>query len=435
MTDSRLCAYRVLKAVAVNRAFSPRALDAEISKMKLSEQDASLAANIVYGTLEKQLLLDRYIDRRLTKKGKLKSEIRIILRLSAYQLLFCDKIPKYSAINEGVELAKKIDVRLGGFVNAVLRGIDKNRGDDLLPDKQEDIAGYLSVRYSVERWIAELWIAELGADDAEKMLASCEDRPPLTARVNTLCTSSDELIEMLLREGVTAVVHPKVPNMLCLSETGSIDSLECYKKGLFHIQDVASAVCCGVLEAEKGQTVYDVCSAPGGKSFTVAQMMQNEGCLRSFDISEKKLGLVKQGAQRLGINILETRVRDAAKGELLPEADRVICDVPCSGLGVIRKKPEIRRKKAEEIAGLPDIQSKILENSALLVKKGGILVYSTCTLVKAENENVVEAFLALHPEFKLLPFKTPFGDECGYMTFRPDLYGTDGFFVARMVKI
>ena len=434
MTGARVCAFRVLKAVSLNGAFSPRALDAEIKTSELSAQDAALAASIVYGTLERESLLDAYIRRELAKKGKLRPEIAVILRLSAYQILFCDKIPAYSAINEGVELAKSVDSRSGGFVNAVLRNIDRHREESVLPDAEADPVGYLSLRYSVEGWIAKEWINEYGFACAEAILAASEGRPPLTVRANTLKTDAGKLADILGSEGVTTEKHPFIPEMLTLSGTGSVDGLAAYREGMFHVQDAASAFCCGVLAARPGERVYDVCAAPGGKSFTAAEMMNNEGELRSFDISEKKLGLIREGAERLGITILTAAVRDAASGTL-PEADRVLCDVPCSGLGVIRKKPEIRRKRASDVSELPRIQSAILENSARCVRKGGMLVYSTCTLLRAENEAVVEAFLANNGDFAPSPFALPEGGEDWRATLRPDLNGTDGFFVARMVKI
>ena len=435
MAEARTCAYRVLKAVSVSGAFSPRALDAEIKRASLSEQDASLAANIVYGTLEREALLDAYIERELARKGKLRPEIRVILRLSAYQLLFCEKIPAYSAINDGVELAKSVDPHSGGFVNAVLRNIERHKGESVLPDAESDPGGYLSLRYSVEKWIAEEWIEEYGFAAAEALLAACEGRPPLTVRVNTLKTDSDALVEAFASEGVKAEKHPLVPDLLTVTGTGSVDGLAAYREGLFHVQDAASALCCGLLGVKAGDTVYDVCAAPGGKSFTLAEMMKNEGVLRSFDISEKKLGLLRDGAERLGVSIISAGARNAAEAEPLPEADAVLCDVPCSGLGVIRRKPEIRRKRASEVAALPEIQAKILKNSSRCLRRGGTLVYSTCTLLRAENETVVERFLAENPDFAPLPFTTPFGVEDWRVTLRPDLCGTDGFFMARMVKI
>lgn len=435
MTDARACAFRVLKAVHANGAFSPRALDAEVKRAELSEQDAALAANIVYGSLEREVMLDRYIDRELTRSGKLRAEIRVILRLSAYQLLFCDKIPVYSAINEGVELAKTVDAHQGGFVNAVLRNIDRHRAESVLPDGEKRPTEYLSVRYSVQPWIAEEWVREYGFDGAEAMLAACEGRPPLTVRVNTLKTDADGLISALAAQGVAAEKHPEIPDMLCVSGTGSIESLSAYKAGLFHVQDAASALCCGLLGAQKGETVCDVCAAPGGKSFTVAELMQNSGVLLSFDISEKKTKLIADGAERLGLTVLTASVRDAASDAPLPQADRILCDVPCSGLGVIRKKPEIRRKTAAEVAALPEIQGRILRASAKHLRRGGTLIYSTCTVLRAENEAVVEKFLAENRDFAPLPFKTPYSDEDWRVTLRPDKCGTDGFFIARMEKI
>lgn len=434
MTGARLCAFRALKAVSGAGAFSPRALDAEIKRLELSEQDAALAASIVYGTLERESLLDAYIARELARKGKLRPDIAVILRLSVYQILFCDKIPAYSAINEGVELAKSVDPHAAGFVNAVLRNVNRHKSESALPDAGDDPVGYLSLRYSVEGWIAEEWINEYGFAAAEAILSASEGRPPLTVRVNTLKTDVDALIAALCAEGVTAEKHPFVPDMLCVAGTGSVDGLAAYREGLFHVQDAASAFCCGVLGAKAAERVYDVCAAPGGKSFTIAEIMNDDGELRSFDLNEKKLRPIREGAERLGINILTADVRDASKG-VLPEADRVLCDVPCSGLGVIRKKPEIRRKRASDVAGLPAIQTAILKNSARCVRKGGTLVYSTCTLLKAENEAVVEAFLAENRDFVPQPFTAPDRSEDWRVTLRPDLNGTDGFFIARMVKI
>lgn len=435
MTEARVCAFRVLLDVRKNGAFSPRALDGEIKRMSLTGQDASLAANIVYGTLERETLLDRYIDRELTKKKKLGAEIRAILRLSAYQLLFCNKIPAYSAINEGVDLTKTVDAHLCGFVNAALRSIDRNRGVSPIPNKEANPAGYLSVRYSVERWIAESWIAEYGFEAAESILAACEGRPPLTARVNTLKTDADALIKEFSREGVTAEKHPAVKDMLVLSGTGSVEALKAYRDGLFHVQDAASALCCELLGAKSGEKICDVCAAPGGKSFTLAEIMGDGGNLLACDISEKKTRLIESGADRLGISVLKAKARDAAGDEPLPTADRILCDVPCSGLGVIRKKPEIRRKTAAQVVGLPEIQGRILRASSKYLRRGGTLVYSTCTILKAENEDVVEAFLSENLDFAPLPFETPFSEKEWRVTLRPDKCGTDGFFIARMVKI
>lgn len=434
MTESRLCAYRALKAVFQNGVFSPRALDEVVSSSDLTPQDVSLVSNIVYGTLEKERFLDECIDSRLKSSKRIHKDIRVILRMSLYQMLFCDKIPKYSAINEGVELAKTVDKSLAGFVNGVLRSIDREGIEGIIPDKDNDYKAYISTVYSVSDYIAEILIKQYGKS-AESILAAAEGRPALTAKINTCKTDAEELIGILSEEGITAERHSFFDDVLLLSNTGSVDSSDAFKRGLFHIQDLASVICCRILNAQQGDTVYDICSAPGGKSFSIAENMKNQGSIISCDVSEKKLRLVKEGAERLGLVIIKTLCRNGTSGDVLPMADKVLCDVPCSGFGVIRKKPEIRNKTFDDVKSLPEIQYSILEHSALSVKKGGVLVYSTCTLNTDENEAVTDRFLREHNNFSPSYFTCEYADITDWrITLRPDINGTDGFFVARMVR-
>ena len=437
MTDSRVAAYNVLKAVEHDGAYSPKVLDIEIKKAQLSRADASFVSALVYGTLEKQHLLDYYIEAMLVRReDKIGLEARIVLRMAAYQLLFMDKVPDFSAINEAVELIKSEKPKKAGFVNGVLRSLTRQKDNVILPSKEEDMTAYLSVRYSVIPWIAKLWQREFGDEIAEKILCACEKRPTLNVCVNTLKTDADKLIKELESEGVSAVKSELFDDCIHIENTGSIDGIKAYDKGMFYVQDEASRFLCHVFGAKPGERVMDVCSAPGGKSFTLARLMDNKGEIISRDISDKKLRLVSGGARRLGIDIISTFAADAATATDLPICDRVLCDVPCSGLGVIRRKPEIRYKQYTDVERLPPVQSAILQTSSAALSSGGVLMYSTCTLRHLENLDIVERFLKNHPDFEPLPYINPFTGESEWnTTLLPCNNNTDGFFTARLVKI
>lgn len=432
----RNLALRVLYSVERDSAYSALVLNNSIKENKLSSVDASFLSALVYGCLERQLTLD-YIIGQYSKipLKKIDLKTKIILRLGILQLVFMDKIPDSAAVNESVKLAHKNKLaRSTGFINGVLRSVSRAEVKFTLPD-ESDRERYLSVKYSCPEEIVRLWISSYGEGIAEEILKSLSGRPQLTARVNTLKTTTVELIAELEREGVKAAASDLDPNAVVLKNTGSIESLRAYREGKLYIQDLASQLCVKALAPKPNENMIDVCSAPGGKSFTAAQYMKNRGRIYAFDIYEHKLSLIKENASRLGITNIRTAIRDASdENSGLDLAEKVLCDVPCSGLGIISRKPEIRYKKNLIDNDLPALQYKILCNSARFVMTGGTLVYSTCTLNPDENNKNAERFLSEHREFEPLKLdlgvKRMINEEENTLTLFPINRVTDGFFIA-----
>ena len=284
----------------------------------------------------------------------------------------------------------------------------------------------------------EKWIQEYDVERTVKALKASVGKPPVYARVNTIKTSADKLLERLAREKIPAGKYQGLEDCIVLEKTGDIEKSKAFREGLFHVQDISSQLCCLTLRPVVNETVIDMCAAPGGKSFTMAELMGNNGKLYSLDLHDMRVGLIEDGAARLGIRIINAKQGDATRYNTeLPQADRVLCDVPCSGLGVIRRKPEIKYKDPAEFEELPNIQRRILETASKYVKVGGTLVYSTCTLSRAENDDVVEAFAAVHPEFSPIVQHVPYaGAENSYKrSYFPDENGGDGFFTASFRRI
>lgn len=416
-------------------SYSNLALDAAIKAGNFSPADRGLLTTLVYGVIERRITLD-YILNGLSDRSpeQIDPQVRNILRLGLYQLRYLDRIPAHAAINESVSLATR---KSAGFVNALLRAYQRRMasGDISLPAREDGLIPYLSVRYSFPEALCARFVEIFGEERAERVLAAFSDHPPLTVRVNTLKNDREALLRLLKEQGADAAVSPLSPTGIRLDSSVSLrDGLE---EGRFFVQDVASQLCVRTLNAQPGDTVIDACCCPGSKSFGAAIDMQNRGRVICFDLHKNKLSLVEAGAKRLGISILETDARDSRTYDpsLLGIADRVLCDVPCSGFGVIAKKPEIRYKDPADSAALPDIQLAILENNCRYVKDGGILVYSTCTLLPEENENNIARFLAKHPEFSPEPFiHSGIVATDGMLTMTPDAHGTDGFFIACLRK-
>ncbi len=406
-------------------------LDTAIKRNELDGADKAFLAALVYGVIERRITLDYIISSLATiPESKIERDTRNILRIGIYQLRYMDKVPSFASVNETVELANK---RSKSFVNAILRAY--TRKDIALPDRS-DMIKYLSVTYSVGVSLADALLKAYGAERTEAMLAAFEKKAPLTLRVNTLKASHEELLAELREKYGTAEATVFSPDGITL-EGGAVGELECLKDGRVIVQDEASQICVRALDARPGERVLDVCACPGGKSFSAAMMMENRGEILAFDIHENKLSLVKRGAERLGISVIKTEAHDARVliPELVESADRIICDVPCSGFGVISKKPEIRYKNVEESQALPQIQLEILGNVSKYLKTGGTLVYSTCTVLPKENEENVRAFLAEHPDFELAPFSVgALNAPEGMITLTSDIHNTDGFFIAKLIK-
>jgi 16S rRNA (cytosine967-C5)-methyltransferase len=436
--NAREAALKSLSACRKNGAWSDAALNNILKKEALHQTDASLAARVFYGVLQNMALLDYYISAYSTvKTSKMEPLVLDILRLSVYQLVFLSKIPQSAAVNEGVTLTKKhSNPRAAGLVNAVLRKVASNLGQ--LPEiKGADECARMSIKYSHPEWLVKKFCGLLGAEGAEALLLADNTEAAICAHVNTLKTSLPAVLHALEQDCVEAPAHPWLEHCVLLRGTGSIERLEAYSDGSIYIQDPAARLAVLAAAPKPGMVVLDACAAPGGKSFTSAVEMKNTGRILACDIHEKKLQRIQRGAARLGITVLETRVMDArlACEELKNQADVVIADVPCSGFGVIRKKPEIRYKRESDIEKLPRLQSDILSNLSAYVKPGGILLYSTCTLLPEENEGVVNAFLQEHRAFSPEAFRLPgpIGNaESGMTTLWPHMSGTDGFFICKL---
>ena len=433
--NARECALSVLVACRRNGAWADAALKAQLGKCALSAQDAALCSRIVYGVMQNELLLNWYLSAYCTQKlDHLQPPLADILRIGAYQILFLDKVPDHAAVSESVELCRTNGrSAASGLVNAVLRKVAQNKSN--LPPLPEGNIARLSIAYSHPQWLVKKLVSLLGVEEAERFLRIDNEAAPMTVQVNPLKTDADALARELAGDGVKAVPHGWVPDCFELSGTGDLTTLTAFYQGRFTVQDAAAKLVTYAAGFEKGQDVLDVCAAPGGKSFAAAFAMENEGHILSCDLHENKLKRIREGAQRLGVTCIETACADGRvfREEWAGRFDTVLCDVPCSGLGIIRKKPDIRYKDVHEFKALPDIQRAILENSARYVRPGGVLVYSTCTVLPEENENVTDAFLSSHPEFIYEEFSLPNGEAApGYLTLWPQRNGTDGFYLSRM---
>jgi len=417
----RKSALKILLNIFEDKAYSDIALNTALQESKLDDRDKSLVTNLVYGVVQNLAYLDYQIQESSNiKLKKISSVILNILRLSIYQLHFLDKIPESAAVNEGVKLAKKFShAKTAGFVNAILRNVI--RKGKVLPSK-ENIEKYFSVLYSYPIWMVNMWIKEFGQEECERLLTAGNQKPPLTVRVNTYKTTVDNVKTLLNAEdGI-------VQGSLNVNERGSVTDLSGFREGLFTVQDAASQMAVIALSPKEGEKVLDVCAAPGGKTTHIAELMKNSGSVIAWDIHPHKINLIKNTAYRLGLTNIETYTHDAKnpKLELENKMDRVLVDAPCSGLGIIRKKPDIKWLRMEkDIKELCEEQLKILLSASTHLKKGGTLVYSTCTICKAENEGVVNEFLKQRTYFKLA---------CDPKTLYPHIDNTDGFFICTLKR-
>ncbi len=439
MKSARQVAFEALLKVHRDGAYSNLAVDSLLKENQgLDERDRAFVCNLVYGTLDRLMLIDYNLSLYLNQPvRKLRPELHTILRMGTYQLLFMDKVPSRAAVNESVNLAK---VNKSSFaaslVNAVLRRVSDN--GLRLPEGDEKDPNFLSIKYSCPEWIISLWIDAYGFENAIALAEKALEAPNVVIRANTTRISADELIWKLAEEGVISEKTDIAKDALILSNTGSVEELEAYKEGLFHAQDLASQICCKALDPKPGEIVFDMCSAPGGKAFTIAEIMENKGVVRAFDVYQSRVELIKKGAERLGLENVFSYLSDASIfNENYGFADKVLCDVPCSGLGIIRRKPEIRFKSRNDIDNLPELQYRILCNSIRYLKDGGRIVYSTCTLNPKENSEICNRFLNEHPEFssvEIMPELQRYSIDDKFLTLMPHIHSTDGFFVAAFCK-
>ncbi len=439
MENSRRLVYKTLLKIEQDGAYSNLAIDYALKQSDLSAQDKAFASALFYGVCERKITLDFIIGKLSSVRlSKIETSIKIILRMGLYQLLYMDSITDFAAVDESVKLvmyAKK--PRLKGFVNAILRTFIREDKQIKLPDSTQKPSFYLSIKYSCPEQFAVNLIADYGFELAEKFLSCSLNRPPLTIRVNTLKTTAEKLLESLKSEGVDCRLHEKIENCIVIDKTTAIDRLQSFKQGLFHVQDSASMLCAMALGPTSSDLVYDMCSAPGGKSFTMAQLMNGEGRINAFDLYEHKIKLINDGANRLGLSNIEASINDATKSVKLEKADKILCDVVCSGSGIIRRKPEIKYKEWDDLSELAKLQLEILTKSAEHLKSGGELVYSTCSVNKIENEGVIEKFLAKNKDLEPCEIDESIRDfgltQSGHMvTLMPNISDTDGFFIAKI---
>lgn len=447
MDKARETALKALYETDIKGAYSNLALKKLLADRQFDSRDRAFITELVYGTVTRKLTLDWVISRfSKIQLKKLSHWVLQILRLGAYQILFLDRIPPSAACNTSVDLAKKYARQSAGFVNAVLRSIVRNKDEISFEDiGASTVAGKLSIKYSFPEYLAEEWITAFGEDFTEELLESLLERPNFSVRINTLKTSRDALIEDLNKNGVEAMPGRFLDEALYLENVSDISSMDVFVDGKIIVQDESSMLVTKVLDPKPGEKILDVCAAPGGKTTHMGQVMENRGHIDAWDIHDHKIALINENAKRLGIEIVEASQRDAIQlwDEGRDMYDRVLVDAPCSGTGIIRRKPDIKwKRKKDDFGSLVEIQKKILYNSSRYVKPGGVLVYSTCSLDVRENEHIVAAFLSENSDFKTesledyLPqaLKMKEGINEGILRLYPHVDGTDGFFIARMKR-
>lgn len=434
--SARSAALAGLKAQRTQGTWPDQFVKHQLPGFGLDSRDTALAVQLLYGVLQNRNLIDFYLSHYSSQKlNKIQPQVLDSLRLGVFQLVFLDKIPARAAVHESVSLARKGGgERAASFANGLLRRIAAEKQADALPQVDKgDFPLYLATQYSHPLWFARQMLEVLGQEGAEALFAANNRTPAATARVNRMKTDTEELLQVLEQQGIQAEAHPWLPDCLVFRSGGDLTGCQAFRQGLFYIQDPASQLPPWALEIQPGEDVIDLCAAPGGKSLIAAQMQQGKGKLLSMDIHGFKCRELEQTAAQYGAANLKTLEADSSqlREELVDTADKVICDVPCSGMGILRKKVDIRLKEQPPIE-LPALQGKLLDCAAAYCRPGGSLVYSTCTVLPQENQQVVEGFLARRRDFALAPLRLPGGRgaETGWRTFYPHTDGVDGFFLA-----
>ncbi|QFT88820.1 Ribosomal RNA small subunit methyltransferase B [Bacillus sp. THAF10] len=443
MKKVREVALEALLSIEKNQAYSNLLLNNYLESGKLNKKDAGLFTELVYGTIQRSITLDYILAPYIQKQKKLQDWVKVLLRMTVYQMVYLDKIPERAAIFEAVEIAKTRGHKgVAAVVNGVLRSFQRNGAPDF--SVITDDAERLSVTTSHPKWLVEKWIAQYGVEETENMGKMNLVAPFQTARVNTTKANVEEVLDMLLEEGFS-VQAGEIAEESIVSLKGNMVFSDTYKKGYISIQDESSMLVGKALGVENSDNIYDCCAAPGGKSTHIAELLQGSGSVVSTDLHDHKVKLIKDQAKRLGLSNLTAQSldsRNATKVFTKESFDKVLVDAPCSGFGVIRRKPDLKYSKTyKDIEQLASIQLAILNEVAPLVKKGGTLVYSTCTIDKEENADVVQQFLEKNSDFEidvtlkdLLPKKVSPLVKDGMLQLLPHHFGTDGFFIARLRK-
>lgn len=441
---ARDAAVRIVYRVLREGGYSNIAVKQELDYGSLGRLDKALVTEIVNGTLRNLTRID-WIKSRFIKKSNIEPWIEDIIRCGIYQIIFLDRVPDSAVCNESAELARKHGHEGAvKFVNGVLRNISRNKDRLEYPDKDKEYIKYLSVFYSHPEWMVRKWVKDYGREFAQELLQANNEIPPFTVRCNSLKIGKKELMTILADENIECREGSLNYEAISIRGTSSIEGKDSFRKGYYQVQDESSMLVAHVVDPKPGEAVLDMCSAPGGKTTHMAELMGNEGMIVARDIHQHKLTLVEESCNRLGVNIVKTELYNATHLDRnsLERFDRVLLDAPCSGLGVIRRKPDLRwKKEPDNFRELAKLQKEMLELASKYVKPGGTLIYSTCTINKTENIMVVRDFLSGHQQFQLEDISGLIPESLisekaheGYLELFPNTHGTDGFFIARIGK-
>lgn len=437
---SRDAALEALYRVEVRSSYADLALEGILKGADLDPRDRRLATELTFGCIRWRKRIDYILSKFLKGEvARLDPYTRNILRLGAYQVFFLDRIPDYAAISEAVKQSKKFGSKgCSSLVNGVLRSMAERSSDIVFPDGKHQPVEHISTFYSHPRWLVDRWVKRYGVEETQRLCEANNSVPPLSIRANLLKTTREELSEKLQQENVSSQPGRLSSSSLSIVIRDDLASLEAYRKGLFQVQDESSVLVSDILEPRPGETIVDLCSGPGGKTTHIAELMEDEGLVIAVDIRRSRLKFVLDNAGRLGLNIIVGVVAD---GQFFGarSADRILVDAPCSGLGVLRRRADLRWRMSEkEIVNLSGLQLALLLSAADSVRAGGILVYSTCTIEPEENELVVSRFLELRGDYRLEDaggfVASSLVDEEGYYRTLPHKQGLDGAFAARLVK-
>jgi len=431
--NARKLAFMILMSIEENREVSDKVINDYLKKNSLDKRDENLVRKIVYGCLENKLLLNYYIEKMVSMPfAKMDQEIIYILQIGMYQILFLDKVPNSAAVNESVKIAKKVNSKTSGFVNGVLRNFIRQK--DQLTISEKDLIEYLSLTYSYPKWLVNYFIDLYGQEKTEDIFKFNKKAPMLCVRTNTLKVTREELLGALIDLGMSVKKSNLTEAGLIIYDLNghSIDQIDLFKNGYFYIQDDASILVSEILDPKEGDNILDVCAAPGGKSTHLAQLIKDKGYILSRDVSKNKLELIEENVKRLGIQSIQSEIYNGTKEDKSHQEyfDKILIDAPCSGLGIIRRKPEIKYNRSlEDIRLITKTQYRILEESSKLVREGGHLVYSTCTVGNLENSDVINKFLSKHKNFDIIKI-----DNKDFLQILPGDYPSDGFFICKLLK-
>jgi 16S rRNA (cytosine967-C5)-methyltransferase len=434
-------AVKILNRIERTDSYLDKLLDVELRSDELNDLDKRFLTELTHGVVRWKTRLDFIIEQFCKNKFAMQDpNIRNAMRVALYQILFLSKIPHAAAVNEAVEFVKKIrGQKAANLVNAVLRNIIRNLNKLPTPDHETDPVQYLSIMYSHPSWMVKRWVDRYGLYETEQLLSANNERPTIVVRANTLKTTADELVKLFEERNIRNTRSKYLENFIKVGHLSGIYNLDLFEKGYFSVQDESSGLVVKLLDPKPWETVIDLCSAPGGKTTFIGELMKNQGKIIAVDKYEHRLNLVKQSCERLGVENVEFIPKDALEVDVEP-ADKVLVDAPCSGLGVIQKKPDIKwQRELSDIRNLAKTQIELLEKASKLVKNGGVIVYSTCTIEPEENIEVVKEFLSRHPEFKIddarnyLPSDIVNGEGC--METYPHKHDMDGGFAVRLIKV